>query len=307
MKFADVCSRVAAALLCAVCAALMCVTIFGCGEQRTKGFSGSGTLEATEVTIAAQTGGQILGLARDEGDAVAAGDTLALVDVEKLVLQRRQLLASIDEIGANRRPVAETVKQAVDNLENLEKTYRRISGLLDKGTATQQQYDDASTRYRVARSQLESAKAQEKTLDAREETVRASIALLDRQIRDGAVISPLAGIVAEKYVEPGEVVPIGGAIFKIADTQRFWIKIYVSEKDLGLFAIGGEAQVRVDALQEPLTGAVSWVSPAAEFTPKNVETRDARAELVYAVKVAIKNPPGVLKIGMPAEVHIPVK
>jgi len=304
MNFMKLDRRIRAAILVAACAALVCAALAGCGGKKQAGFAGSGTLEATEVTVSAQTAGQILRLAKDEGDAVAAGDTLARIDVEKLVLQRRQLLASVEEIRANRKPVAETVKQAADNLENIEKSYRRIAALFAQGTATQQQRDDASTKYRVAQSQLESAKAQGTTLDAREETVRASIALLDRQIRDGAVIAPLSGVVTEKYVEAGEVVPAGGAVFKIADTRRFWIKVYVSEKDLGLFAVGGGAEVRVDAHAEPLAGKVTWVSPEAEFTPKNVETKDARAELVYAVKVAIENPPVVLKIGMPAEVHL---
>lgn len=296
--------RDSAIVIGAACGSLLFAALAGCGGKKQAGFAGSGTLEATEVTVSAQTAGQILRLSKDEGDAVAAGDTLAAIDVEKLMLQRRQLLASVDEIRANRKPVAETVRQASDNYENIEKSYRRINALFEQGTATQQQYDDASTKYRVAASQLESAKAQGATLDAREATVRASIALLDRQIRDGAVIAPLAGIVTEKYVESGEVVPAGGAVFKIADTKRFWIKVYVSERDLGLFSLGSAVDVRVDAHAEPLAGEVSWVSPQAEFTPKNVETKDARAELVYAVKVTIKNPPGVLKIGMPAEVHL---
>ena len=304
MNSAGVVHRMAVALLFAACGALAGAALSGCGGEKSAGFAGSGTLEATEVTVAAQTAGQILHLSKDEGDAVAAGDTLARIDVEKLMLQRRQLLASVDEIRANRKPVAETVRQAADNLENIEKSYRRISTLFEQRTATQQQYDDASTKYRVAKSQLESAKAQGATLDAREETVRASIALLDRQIRDGIVIAPLAGIITEKYVESGEVVPAGGAVFKIADTRRFWIKVYVSERDLGLFAVGSAAQVLIDAYPEPLAGEVSWVSPEAEFTPKNIETKDARAELVYAVKVSIESPPGVLKIGMPAEVHL---
>jgi HlyD family secretion protein len=296
--------RNSAAVIIAACGALLFAALSGCGGRRAESFAGSGTLEATEVTVSAQTAGQILRLAVDEGDAVAAGDTLAVLDVEKLALQRRQLLASIDEIRASRKPAGETVRQAEDNLENIKKTYERIDALFEEGSVSQQQHDDASTKYSVAKSQLESAKAQVATLDAREKTVDASIALLDRQIRDGVVIAPLAGVVTEKYVEPGELAPAGGAVFKIADTRRFWIKVYVSERDLGLFAVGSAAEVRVDAHPEPLVGKVAWVSPAAEFTPKNVETKDARAELVYAVKVSIDSPPAVLKIGMPAEVHI---
>jgi HlyD family secretion protein len=285
-------------------AALLCTALSGCGARRAESFAGSGTLEATEVTVAAQMAGQILRLGADEGDAVAAGDTLAVLDVEKLALQRRQLLATIDEIRASRKPALETVRQAEDNLENIEKTHGRVKTLFEQGSATQQEYDDVSTRHRVAKSQLESARAQVATLDAREETVRASIALLDRQIRDGVVTAPLSGVVTERYVEPGELAAAGSAIVKIADTKSFWIKVYVSERDLGLFTLGAAADVRVDAHAEPLPGKVAWVSPEAEFTPKNVETKDARAELVYAVKVTIENPPAVLKIGMPAEVHI---
>jgi HlyD family secretion protein len=297
-------SRVIAAGETLALAVLLGAALSGCGDRRAESFAGSGTLEATEVTVAAQTAGQILRLAVDEGDAVAAGDTLAVIDVEKLMLQRRQLLANIDEIRANRKPALETARQAEDNLENIEKTYGRVKALFEQGSASQQEYDDVSTRHRVAKSQLESARGQVAALDAREKTVRASIALLDRQIRDGVVTAPLAGIVTEKYVEAGELAAAGSAIFKIADTKRFWIKVYVSEGDLGLFAVGAAAEVRVDAHAEPLAGRVAWVSPGAEFTPKNVETKDARAELVYAVKVMIDSPPAVLKIGMPAEVHI---
>ena len=312
MKGKDIRRRIATAFLYATCGALvlaalavlLCAALSGCGGKKPQGFAGSGTLEAVEVVVSAQTAGQVLRLTKDEGDAVAAGDTLARIDVEKLVLQRRQLATSIDEIRAAKKSAVEAVNQAEDNLENSAKSFERISGLREKGTATQQQYDDAWTRDRLARSQVESAKAQGAALDAKEESVRASIAVLDRQIRDGAVVAPAAGVVVEKYVERGEYAPVGGALFKIADTSTFWLKIYVSEKDLGLFKIGDGAEVRVDALAEPLAGVVSWVSPEAEFTPKNVETRDARAELVYAVKVTVRNPSGALKIGMPAEVRL---
>ncbi len=276
----------------------------GCGREKPAGFSGSGTLEATEVTVSAQTGGQIVRLTKEEGDAVAAGDTLARVDVEKLQLQRKQLVAGLDEVRANRIPAAESVRQAADNLANIEKNYKRMSGLLEKGTATQQQYDDASTKYRVAASQLASARAQEKLLDAKENEIDASVAVLDRGIRDGTVLSPASGVIAEKYVESGETVPPGGAVYKVSDTKKYWLKIYVAEKDLARFKLGEDVTVRVDAYAKDLAAAVSWVSPEAEFTPKNVETKEARAELVYAVKVTIKDPPAELKIGMPAEVYL---
>jgi HlyD family secretion protein len=294
----------AAAVLCAACAALACAGASGCDRGRPEGFAGSGTLEATEVVVSAQTAGQIMRLAREEGEAVAVGDTLARIDVEKLMLQRRQVLAGLDEVKANRRSTAEAVRQAEDNLENLTRSFERISGLHEKGTATQQQYDDASTKRRIAQSALEAARAQRELLDAKDTEINATVAVLDRQIRDGSVVAPCAGVIVEKYFERGELVPAGGAIYRIADTSAYWLKVYVAEKDLGGFKLGETATVRVDAYGRDLAGAVSWVSSEAEFTPKNVETKEARAELVYAVKIMIHEPPAELKIGMPAEVYL---
>ena len=304
MNLAGIHRRAAAASLCAICAAIAFIALSGCGGKKAHGFIGSGTLEATEVTVSAQTGGQVLQLMREEGAAVAAGDTLARIDVEKLVLQRRQLLAGLDEIRASRRPAAEAVEQAEENLENVAKTHERVSGLRATGTATQQQYDDASTKRRIAESQLEAARSQETLLDAKENEINAAGAVIDRQIRDGIVFAPAAGVIVEKFVEQGELAPVGGAIYRIADTSAFWLKVYVAEKDLGGFKLGDAATVRVDAYSEDLAGVVSWVSSEAEFTPKNVETKEARAELVYAVKITIKDPPRELKIGMPAEVYL---
>ena len=304
MKFTGYGRRIGAALIGAACATLVCAALAGCGGKKQAGFAGSGYARGDRGHGRGADGRPDSPVVEGRGGRGRGGDTLALIDVEKLMLQRRQLLASVEEIRANRRPVAETVRQAADNLENIEKSYRRINALFEQGTATQQQRDDAYTKYQVAQSQLESAKAQGATLDAREATVRASIALLDRQIRDGAVIAPPRG---DRHREVRRVRGgrgAGSAVFKIADTRRFWIKVYVSERDLGLFSVGSATEVRVDAHAEPLAGIVSWVSPEAEFTPKNVETKEARAELVYAVKVSIENPPGALKIGMPAEVHL---
>lgn len=287
-----------------ICIAAAAAIVAGCGREKREGFLGSGTLEAIEVTVSAQTPGQILRLAVDEGDSVSAGDVLAEIDVEKLELQRRQLAAGLDEVRASRKPAAEAVKQAEEQLANIEKSYERITSLFQAGSASQQQFDDISTKRSVARSQLETARSQKNLLDAKERQIDASIALLDRQIRDGRVTAPVGGVVTEKYVERGEIVPAGGAVVKIADVGGYWIKVYVSERDLGAFKIGEAARVEVDALKAPVEATITWVSAEAEFTPKNVETRDARAELVYAVKVTLTNPPPELKIGMPAEVYL---
>jgi len=275
----------------------------GCDQDTPQGFAGSGTLEAVEVVVSALINSQIVTMAFEEGEKVRTNDTLVTLDVEKLILERRKISAGIDELKASEESVAQAVVQASENLANTERHHRRIKVLFNQGSSTQQQFDDVSTRLRLAQSQLTSAKAQEKTLQAKVRQLEASLALIERQIADGTVTSPLDGIIVEKYVEAGEFVPAGGSICKIVDMNRLWIKIYMAEADLGRFSIGDSVRVEIDAYDNPLTGTISWISPEAEFTPKNVQTRQARAELVYAVKVTIDDAPKELKIGMPAEVY----
>jgi HlyD family secretion protein len=277
----------------------------GCQDKLPPGFAGSGTLEATEVTVSALTTGTILKLTKEEGDSTTNQELLAEIDVERLTLQRAQLAAGLKEIEAGRIVADAEISKAIDNLDNLALQYKRIKELNSQGTVARQQYDDVATRLSVGKSQLTAAKAQQPLLDAKKGQIEASLKVLDRQIADGTVLSPLDGVVVEKYVEPGEVAVQGGALYKIADLANFWIKIYLAETDMGRVPIGQKVEVRVDAYPEPLMGIVTWTSPEAEFTPKNVQTRQARAELVYAVKVTIVGSPRELKIGMPAEVYFP--
>jgi HlyD family secretion protein len=277
---------------------------FGCQEKLPAGFAGSGTLEATEVTVGSLVNGTILQLTKEEGERVKTDELLAVIDVEKLVLQKAQLQASLSEIEASRIAADAAIDQASDSLDNVQIRYKRIKELYSKGSATQQQFDDITTQLSVARSQLTAARSQVPLLDAKRAEIEATMAVLDRQIKDGTVLSPLDAAVVEKYVEPGEIAIQGGALYKLADMVNPWIKIYVAETDVDQFNLGQDVFVRVDASPEPFPGKVSWVSPEAEFTPKNVQTKKARAELVYAVKVILKNRDDILKIGMPAEVHL---
>lgn len=282
---------------------LAAVIFAGCGQKTGPGFLGSGTLEATEVDVSALTGGTLLELTREEGQMVDRGDLLARIDVEKLEIQRRQQAAALEEVRANRVSAGASVAQASETLANTQVQYRRIKKLHAGGAATQEQYDDITTRLKLAKSGLSAARARHEALNARRAQIEAGIALLDRKIADGTVRSPLCGVVVEKYMEPGEVVAPGGRIYRIADMNSFWIDIYVAASDLGRIVIGQNVEVRVDAIADPVPGRIAWVSPKAEFTPKNAQTRKARSELVYAVKVLLEKGRDELKIGMPAEVY----
>ncbi len=276
----------------------------GCQEKMSPGFLGSGTLEATEVRVSALTIGTIQNLTKSEGDRTAKDELLAEIDVEKLVLQKRQIEATFKEIDAGEITADAAIAQSEENYANVKTNHKRIKTLYEKGSATQKQFDDISTKLTLTFSQMTSARAQKPLLESRREQLKANLAIMERQIADGKVFSPIKGVVMEKYAEPGEIAVMGGALYKIADLDNFWLKIYMAEPDLDKVVIGKPVKVKIDALDEPLKGKVAWTSPEAEFTPKNVQTRKARAELVYAVKVTIDEAREELKIGMPAEVHI---
>jgi len=282
---------------------MMIFMVSGCKDKIPHGFAGSGVLEATTVTISSLSTGIVLTYTKDEGDPVKKGDLLAEIDVEKLNLQKLQIEASLKEIDAGRISADAAIAQASENFENVETRYKRLKELHGKGSATQQQFDDISTQLSVARNQLVAAKTQQPILDAKQAQAEAAIRVLERQIKDGTITSPLDGVIVEKYMEEGEVAVQGGALYKIMAFNDFWIKIYVAEPDMGRFKLRQKVSIRVDAMDDPITGTVTWTSPEAEFTPKNVETRQARAELVYAVKVKVVENVSQLKIGMPAEVY----
>ena len=275
----------------------------GCREKVPPGFAGSGTLEATEVTVSALIGAQILTLTKEEGERAVSDELLATLDVEKLILKREEILATYEELDAQKETLEAEITQAADHLANVERQYKRLKALYKKGSTTQQQFDDVSTQRRLAQSQVAAAKSQMGSLDAKRHRLDASLAVLERQIADGKIFSPLNGVVLEKYVEPGEVVTLGGAVYKIADLDKFWLKIYLAGTDIGKATLGKEVRVQVDAYEKPLKAKVTWVSSEAEFTPKSVQTKKTRAELVYAVKVTLEESPEQLKIGMPAEVY----
>jgi len=297
----------------------LAATLAGCAKTETSSFAGSGTIEATEVTVSAESRGQLLTAAFDEGDTVKQGQVIGEIEVKNIRLQRNANAAAIDEIDASRRTieqeiatVAEALKQAQVSLDNARVTRDRIENLHTQGAATTDRLDRVRTEYEIAESRVRSAEKQLAMSKSRLASVAAtrkrteeSLRVLDDQIVDGTVISPLNGVVIEKYADAGEVVNFGTPLCTIADLSSVWLTVYVGEESVGKLSIGGKAGVRLDSFpSRSFEGKITWISPKAEFTPKNVQTRDSRVDLVYAVKITLPNPEGVFKIGMPAEAHI---
>jgi len=302
------------------------MSLFGCGSGRAP--DGSGTIECTQVMVSARAAGRIESLRTEEGDAVAAGDTLALLDDADYVLQRQSAAAAAaqaqaqldmiisgardEDIGQARNMVREAAAGATLAAMNLS----RIESLAETGSATQQQLDEATaSAERAAAAQAAAEDALAKLLrgsreeeirmaQARLDQARAALGLAERNVSECTVTSPLDGIVTTRITEAGEIVGVGSPIVAVTDLGDAWLSIYVAENRLAGIAVGDSAWVTVDGDSDVYPGVVSFISPQAEFTPRDVQTPDERTKLVYRLKISLPNPNGTFKPGMPADGYV---
>lgn len=284
---------------------LFTVLMQSCGNDQSNIITGSGSLEATEINIRSKTGGQILEMLAKEGTMVNPGNIIAVVDTEKLALQREQIEAGLAEVKFVMKSARGKVASAEEQLENVKKKFERITSLYNQGSATQQQMDDIETQHNLAKTQLRQAKSGYQASQMKKLQIEANLNLIQSHVDDCYIKSPATGTVIKKYVEQGETISQGMSVVDIADLSRMWIKLYVTAQELGFVTLNERAEIMVDSFPEKkFSGKVIWISPKAEFTPKNVQTKEARADLVYAVKIELANPDNELKIGMPADIIV---
>jgi HlyD family secretion protein len=273
----------------------------GCRKDEPDAY---GSFEAAETVVSAEGSGRLLRLDARQGETVAAGAVVALVDTTTLALQTRELAS---QQAASRTRTAEAEEQ-VDILEvqlaTVREEHARTLRLYRAEAATAQQLNLAEGEVRVLQERIQAARARTET--ARQETggVEARTAQVQEQIRKSQVVNPAAGTVLATYAEAGEFVQPGQPLYKVADLRTLTLRAYVSGAQLGAVRIGQRVTVQVDAGQDArqgFAGTVTWISPEAEFTPTPIQTREERTEQVYAVKVQVANPDGMLKIGMPGE------
>lgn len=302
----------------------------GCGDTTDHHvIEATGTIEAVEVLLSAKTGGEIRALYIQEGRQVKAGDTLAIIDTETLSIQLEQAEANTELVQAQldhlqRGARKEDIRQAENALAQADASYiqagrdkERTAALFTANAATQKQLDDAQTRYdmalaarKTAQENLEKithiARPEEiRQAQARVRQAKAAADLLKKGLRDAVITAPRAGFVVNKFVEIGESVNPGTALFKIADLSQMELAVYVSETEMGSIKLGGECDIKVDSHPDKtFKGTVLYISPEAEFTPKNIQTKDERTKLVFKVKIAIPNPEYHLKAGMPADAFV---
>ncbi len=264
-----------------------------------------GNFEATEINVSAEVAGRILYLDAEEGLPLDSGQVVGLVDTMPLHLQLEQLKANRQAIAAQSEPVVAQMDVYETRLAHLKSELARFQKLLASGAATQKQVDDLASQVEVTESQIKSIAAQHAPIISQVRAVDAQMASLRDKINRCRIVNPSAGTVLVKLAEPGELAAPGKALYRLARLDYLYLRAYASGAQLASFAIGDTVRVWIDKdrkTDQSLQGRITWVSSEAEFTPKIVQTKEERVDMVYAFKVRVEND-GRLKIGMPGEVE----
>jgi HlyD family secretion protein len=274
-----------------------------CGNDQADAY---GNFEATEVTVAAEVGGRLLSFTLEEGDRVARDSVVGVVDTIPLLLERQALVARRAAAAAGVREAGARIAALEVQSSIADRDLARTERLLQQAAATAQQGDRAERDARIAREELEGARAARGSASQEVAALDAQVASLDDRLARSRITSPRAGTVLARYVEPGEFVQPGQPLFKLASLDSLIFRAYVSNDQLTRLRLGQQVQVGVDRADSiaTLPGRVTWIASAAEFTPTPIQTRDERADQVYAVKIAVANREGRLRIGMPGELTI---
>lgn len=271
-------------------------------------FDAQGTFEATEVVVSSEATGRILHFDVKEGSPVTIGTTVGAIDSLQLHLQRKQLSAQLSALLGSRPDIKAQAASLREQIAKQRTERSRVENMLRDGAATQKQYDDIEAQIRVLESQLTATLS---TLDKNTSTINdnaaaleAQIAALDDRIAKCRIVSPISGTVLVKYAEAGELATTGKPLMKIADLNNIYLRAYFTSDQLSRFKLGDKVRVIADfgsGERYDYEGRIAWIASESEFTPKTIQTKDSRANLVYAVKIAVRND-GRLKIGLAGEV-----
>ena len=263
-----------------------------------------GNFEATEVLVSAEENGRLLSLTINEGDVIQAGQLLGIIDTTMLVLKREQLKASSKAMEVSERQVDKTVAVQQAKIDLMQKELTRVKAMLSDEAVTQQRFDQVEGEFIISQRQLSQIKAQKEQVKAEKLVLAAQINALNEQVSRCRVVAPVAGTVLQKYAEAGEMTGAGRPLFKVADIKHMLLRAYITGSQLDDITIGQQVEVLIDKGDDDyhhLEGILTWVAQSAEFTPKIIQTKEERVDLVYAIKVRVAND-GRLKIGMPGEV-----
>jgi len=283
---------------------LIVLFLFSC-NRNDKLSDAYGNFEAVTVSVSAESSGQLLSFNVDEGQDLKAGQIIGLVDTTDLLLKKLQLQAQKKSIATKMADVEGQIAVQQQQKTNLLVEKVRLTRLLKDKAATPKQLDDINGAINLVDRQISAIKTQNADIIQEQEVMERQIAQVNESLNKCHILNPLSGTVLVKYAEPGEITLPGKILYKIANLSELELKVYISGDQLPSIKIGQKVDVLVDndkTSNRKLEGTVSWISQKAEFTPKIIQTKEERVDLVYAVKVRVPND-GSLKIAMPGEVN----
>lgn len=272
------------------------------GNDKADGY---GNFEATETIISAESNGKLLAFNVAEGQTLKQGGNVGYVDTTQLALKKEQILATKNVISAKSAGVLSQINVLKAQLKTVRISKIRIENMMKENAATQKQLDDIDGKIDVINQQVRSIEIQNSAVINELKSLDAQLKQLEDQLLKNILHNPVNGTVLVKYAEPFEITNFGKPLYKIADLSTMQLRVYVSETQLTNIKIGQKVTVKVDQVEgmKSYKGNITWIAANAEFTPKIIQTKEERVNLVYAVKIDVKNDGG-LKIGMPAEMWI---
>lgn len=270
-------------------------------------FDATGTFEATEILVSSEVNGKIMELNIEEGNRLDAGAPVGYIDSMQLYLKKMQLSAGLRSVDVRKPDIRKQIAALEQQIATARTEQQRMENLVKAKAGNQKQVDDIANNIKYLQKQLD---AQYSTLnkttgaaDAEAESIQYQIMQLDDQLQKSRIVNPQAGTVLVKYAEPGEVTAAGKPLYKLVDTDLLYLRAYITANQLSLLKQGQTVRVFADygdSDRREYPGTITWISDKSEFTPKGIQTKDERANLVFAIKIAVKND-GYLKIGQYGE------
>lgn len=281
--------------------------LFSCSNGSEE-YDATGSFEATEIIVSSQANGRILALNVNEGEQLQKEQIVGRIDSTQLYLQKMSLLSNAKGVRAQQPDISKQTSAIQDQIKTLKREKARVERLIAANAANRKQLDDIESQLEVLQSQLSAQTSilqkNSQHISAQSSTIDIQVAQLDDQLEKTRITSPITGTVLNRYAETGELATMGTPLFKIADTGTLFLRAYVTNDQLALIQLNDEVTVRVDDGEGGMRsykGEISWISDKSEFTPKTIQTKNERANLVYALRIAVHND-GFLKIGMYGEV-----
>lgn len=286
----------------------LAVLMQACGG-RNRQYDATGVFEAVEVVVSSESAGKIGSLAIEEGDGVEAGQVVGYVDTVQLYLRKLQLSASRKAVESRRPETGKQIAALEQQIATAQREKQRVENLLASEAANRKQLDDITAMIELLGKQLAAQKStlavSNRGISEESQVLGIQVAQVEDQLRKARITSPIRGIILARYAVAGELASPGKPLFKVGDTENMILRAYVTADQLARVKTGQEVRVFTDAGEENsegYPGRITWISSKAEFTPKTIQTRNERANLVYAIKVAVRND-GYLKIGMYGEIR----